>query len=333
MVLPFRGHFPETRLRRMRRHAWSREWLREHRLTPHNLVQPLFVREETMEESAHAMPAMTPVTLDGLIQKGREALSYGIGSVMLFPIVPASKKDERASDAVNPDNLICRAIKHLRHHVPSLGVICDVALDPYTSHGHDGLWRHGDVDNDKTLEILTRQAIMQADAGCHVLAPSDMMDGRIGAIRQALDRHGAHHVLILSYAAKYASSLYAPFRDVLGSTRSLQGASKEQYQMAIANREEALREVMMDIEEGADMVMVKPGLCYLDVLHCLKEHYAFPLAAYHVSGEYAMLHAAAEKGYLSYDDALLESLLAIKRAGATMIISYGALDAARLLQP
>ena len=324
------SRFPHTRLRRMRRSFWSRGWVREHHLHADNLILPVFVCEGNRDEDVPLMPAIKRLCLKSLVATAQSAYELGIHSIMLFPVVPSNKKDEKGSVALNPDNLLCQAIKALRHHVPSMGVICDVALDPYTSHGHDGVLKDNDVDNDTTVELLAQQALVQARAGCHVIAPSDMMDGRVGAIRRALDGEGFQHVLILAYSAKYASHLYHPFRHAIGSHKTLKGA-KTTYQMDSANLREALREALQDIDEGADMIMVKPGTLYLDVIHALRSHTLSPLAAYHVSGEYAMLRAAAEKGYLVYEDVLLETLLSFRRAGADAIVTYGALDAARLL--
>jgi len=262
------------------------------------------------------------------------AVELGIPAVALFPVTEAGKKTPDAEEAANPDNLICRAVRAVNAaHSDAIGVICDVALDPYTSHGQDGLLRDGYVVNDETIEVLCRQAVVQAAAGCDVIAPSDMMDGRVGAIRRALDEAGHQQVSILAYAAKYASAFYGPFRDAVGSAANLASGGKRTYQMDAANTDEALREVALDLGEGADMVMVKPGLPYLDVVRCVKDTFQVPTFAYQVSGEYAMLAAAAANGWLDRDKTMLESLLAFKRAGADGILTYFALDAARLLRP
>ncbi|MBC6444968.1 MAG: porphobilinogen synthase [Alphaproteobacteria bacterium GM202ARS2] len=324
------GRFPHTRLRRMRRLFWSRNWMREHHLHTDNLILPVFVHEGKHDEDIPLMPSVKRLCLESLVATAQSAYDVGIHSLMLFPVVPPDAKDEKGSEALNPDNLLCRAIQALRQSVPSMGIICDVALDPYTSHGHDGILKDDDVDNDATVALLAQQALVQAKAGCDVVAPSDMMDGRVGVLRKTLDENGFQHVLILAYSAKYASHLYHPFRHAIGSHKTLKGA-KTTYQMDTANLREALREALQDIDEGADMLMVKPGTLYLDVIHALRTHTLAPLAAYHVSGEYAMLRAAAEKGCLIYEDVLLETLLSFRRAGADVIITYGALDAARLL--
>jgi len=272
------------------------------------------------------------LSIDLLVEAAAEAHGLGIQAVALFPVTPAERKTPDGVEAVNPENIACRAIRALKHQVPSLGVICDVALDPYTSHGHDGLVRDGYVVNDPTVEVLCKQAVTQARAGCDVIAPSDMMDGRIGAIRKALDLAGYDQVAILSYAAKYASAFYGPFRDAVGSAANLGGADKKTYQMDPANAEEALREVALDLAEGADMVMVKPGMPYLDILTRVKRQFEVPTFAYQVSGEYAMLTAAAANGWLEHDKAMLESLLSFKRAGADGILTYFAPKAASLLR-
>jgi porphobilinogen synthase len=327
------GQFPHTRLRRLRRYGWSRRLTAESRLTIDDLIWPLFVHEGTRgRESVASMPGVERLSIDLLVEAVAGAVQLGIPAVAVFPVVDAAKKTADAEEAVNPENLICRAVRALKQaHGHAIGVICDVALDPYTSHGHDGLLRDGYVVNDETVEVLCRQAVAQAMAGCDVIAPSDMMDGRVGAIRRALDEAGFEPVSILAYAAKYASAFYGPFRDAVGSTANLGSGDKRTYQMAPANSDEAIREVALDIAEGADMVMVKPGMPYLDIVRRVKDTFAVPTFAYQVSGEYAMLSAAAQNGWLDRDKAVLESLLAFKRAGADGILTYFAPEAARLL--
>ena len=325
------GRFPRTRMRRNRRTPWSRRLVAEHRLDAADLIWPLFVVEgEGVRQPVASMPGVERLSIDVCVDAVGAAAALGIPAVAVFPSVTAALKTADAREAVNPDNLVCRAVRALKAAHPDVGVVCDVALDPFNSDGHDGLVRDGRVLNDETVEVLCRQAVVQAGAGCDVIAPSDMMDGRIGAIRDALDAAGATDTQILSYAAKYASAFYGPFRDAVGSAAALKG-DKAGYQMQPANALEALREVALDIEEGADMVMVKPGLAYLDVLRRVKDAFGMPTFAYHVSGEYAMLRAAAERGWLDYDRALIETLIAFKRAGADAILTYAAVDAARLL--
>jgi porphobilinogen synthase len=278
------------------------------------------------------MPGVFRLPIPALVDAAGEAAGLGIPVIAVFPVVPASLKDADGSDALNPDNIVCRAVSAVKRAVPELGVLCDVALDPFTSHGHDGVIRDGYVENDETVALLRRQSVVQAAAGCDIIAPSDMMDGRVGAVRSALDEAGFQHVRIMSYAAKYASAFYGPFRDAIGSKAALGSADKRTYQMDPANGDEALREVALDLAEGADMVMVKPGMPYLDVLRRVKEAFRVPTYAYQVSGEYAMLQAAALNGWLDGDRATIESLLAFKRAGADGILSYAAVDAARRLK-
>jgi len=324
---------PVARPRRLRRSPWIRSLVAENTLSPSDLIWPVFVREGAgTREPVVSMPGVERLSIDLLVEAAAEAHGLGIQAVALFPVTPAERKTPDGVEAVNPENLACRAIRALKHQVPSLGVICDVALDPYTSHGHDGLVRDGYVVNDPTVEVLCKQAVTQARAGCDVIAPSDMMDGRIGAIRKALDLAGYDQVAILSYAAKYASAFYGPFRDAVGSAANLGGADKKTYQMDPANAEEALREVALDLAEGADMVMVKPGMPYLDILTRVKRQFEVPTFAYQVSGEYAMLTAAAANGWLDHDKAMLESLMSFKRAGADGILTYFAPKAARLLR-
>ncbi len=326
------GSFPRTRLRRNRRAVWARALVAEHRLAASDLIAPLFVIEGTnIAEDIASMPGVQRLSIDRAVQAAAEAKRLGIPAVALFPRIDDKLKGDDGAEALNPDNLICRAVRAIKAAQPDLGVICDVALDPYTSHGHDGLLHGGAILNDETIGVLCRQAVVQAQAGCDVIAPSDMMDGRVGAIRDALDRAGLTDVQILSYAAKYASAFYGPFRDAVGSKKLLAG-DKKTYQMDPANSDEAIREVALDIAEGADMVMVKPGLPYLDIVRRVKETFAVPTFAYQVSGEYAMIVAAAERGWLERDRAILESLMAFKRAGADAMVTYFAFEAARLLQ-
>jgi porphobilinogen synthase len=318
----------------LRRYDWSRRLVAESRLTVDDLIWPLFVHESTKRrESVASMPGVERLSIDLLVDAVAGAVELGIPAVAVFPVVDAATKTAQAEEAFNPENLICRAVRALKQaHGNAIGVICDVALDPYTSHGHDGLLRDGYIVNDETVDVLCRQAVVQAAAGCDVIAPSDMMDGRVGMIRRALDDAGFEHVLILAYAAKYASAFYGPFRDAVGSAPNLGGGDKRTYQMAPANSDEAIREVALDIAEGADMVMVKPGLPYLDIVRQVKDTFAVPTFAYQVSGEYAMLCAATQNGWLDRDKAVLESLLAFKRAGADGILTYFAPEAARLLR-
>jgi porphobilinogen synthase len=329
----FFGRYPQTRLRRLRRYDWSRRLVAENRLSVDDLIWPLFVHEGTnRREAVRSMPGVERLSIDLLVEAVAGSIQLGIPAVAIFPAVDAAKKTPEAEEAVNSENLVCRAVRALKlAHGEAIGIICDVALDPYTSHGHDGLLRDGYVANDETVELLCRQALVQAEAGCDVIAPSDMMDGRVGAIRAALDEVGFEHVSIMVYAAKYASAFYGPFRDAVGSAANLGAGDKRTYQMDPANSDEALREVALDIAEGADMVMVKPGLPYLDVVRRVKDTFAVPTFAYQVSGEYAMLCAAAQHGWLDREKAVLESLLSFKRAGADGVLTYFAAEAARLI--
>ncbi|MFM8932263.1 MAG: porphobilinogen synthase [Gemmataceae bacterium] len=323
---------PVARPRRLRRSSWIRSLVAESTLSPSDLIWPVFIREGTgVREPVASMPGVERLSIDLLVAAARDAHELGIPALALFPVTPPERKTPDGVEALNPENLACRAIRALKQEVPSMGVICDVALDPYTSHGQDGLVRDGLVVNDPTVEVLCKQAVTQARAGCDVIAPSDMMDGRIGAIRKALDLAGFDQVAILSYAAKYASAFYGPFRDAVGSAANLGGADKKTYPMDPANAEEALREVALDLAEGADMVMVKPGMPYLDIVTRVKHQFGVPTFAYQVSGEYAMLTAAARNGWLDHDQAVLESLLAFKRAGADGILTYFAPKAALML--
>jgi porphobilinogen synthase len=332
VVRPVPGAFPSVRLRRTRQSAWSRSIVRESTLTPANLVWPIFLVEgEGRREPVASMPGVERLSIDLATEAAAEAASLGIPAIALFPYTDPALRDERASEALNPENLVCRGVRAIKAKTPDIGIICDVALDPYTSHGHDGLLIGGEIANDETIEVLVRQALVQAEAGCDILAPSDMMDGRIGAIRQALEASGHKNTLIMSYAAKYASAFYGPFRDAVGSSSTLKG-DKRSYQMDPANSDEALREVALDIAEGADLLLVKPGLPYLDIVRRVSERFAMPTLAYQVSGEYAMLAAAAEQGWLDREKCMMESLLAFRRAGACAILTYFAPEAARILQ-
>jgi porphobilinogen synthase len=277
------------------------------------------------------MPEVERLSIDLMLVAANEAAALGIPAIALFPRIDPTKKSDDGHEAANPENLVCRAVRALKKEVPEIGVLCDVALDPFTGHGHDGVLADGDVHNDRTIAMLVKQALVQVEAGCDIIAPSDMMDGRVGAIRAALEQAGHHNVLIMAYAAKYASAFYGPFREALGSASSLIG-DKRSYQMDPANGDEALREVALDLAEGADMVMVKPGMPYLDIVRRVKERFGVPTFAYQVSGEYAMLAAAMERGWLERDRAMLEALIAFKRAGASGILTYFAVEAAKLLK-
>ena len=327
------GRFPSTRPRRNRRFDWSRRLVAESHFTVDDLIWPVFVCEgDNRREAITSMPGVERLSADLLVEAVAGAADLGIPAVALFPATDPRKKSDDAAEALNPDNLVCRAVRGIKSAKLEIGVICDVALDPYTSHGQDGLVREGYVVNDESVDVLCRQAVVQAQAGCDVIAPSDMMDGRIGAVRRALDEAGFDHVLLLSYAAKYASAFYGPFRDAVGSAASLGTGDKRTYQMDPANGDEALREVALDVAEGADMVMVKPGMPYLDIVHRVKETFGLPTFAYQVSGEYAMIAGAADRGWLDRRKVVLESLLAFKRAGADGVLTYFALEAARDLR-
>ncbi len=303
----------------------------EHRLDASDLIQPAFILDGAdRSEAVASMPGVTRMSIDRLIGYAERCARAGIPALALFPVTPPELKTTEGEEAANPDNLICRAIRALKAAVPEIGLICDVALDPYTDHGHDGILRDGCIVNDASLAMLTRQAMVQADAGCDIIAPSDMMDGRVGAIRKALEEAGYCDTVILAYAAKYASAFYGPFRDAVGSGGALKG-DKRTYQMDPANSDEALREVCMDIAEGADMVMVKPGMPYLDIVQRVKDAFAVPTLVYQVSGEYSMIAAAAAEGWIDRDKALMESLMAFKRAGADAILTYAALEIAEKL--
>ena len=325
---------PSSRMRRMRKDDFSRRLMRENTLTADDLIYPVFVLEGSgQEEEVTSMPGVKRQSLDKLLYTAEEAVKLGVPMLALFPVV-TQNNTEGAEEAYNPEGLVPTAVRKLRETFPELGIMTDVALDPYTSHGQDGLTDAGGyVMNDETIEVLVKQALCHAEAGAQVVAPSDMMDGRIGAIREALEEYGHIHTRIMAYSAKYASAFYGPFRDAVGSAGNLGKADKKNYQMDPANSNEALHEVALDIQEGADMVMVKPGLPYLDVIRRVKDEFGVPTFAYQVSGEYAMLQAAIQNGWLDGDKVILESLLAFKRAGADGILTYSALQAAKLLQP
>jgi porphobilinogen synthase len=332
-----KGIFPSTRMRRMRRDDFSRRLMRENVLTANDLIYPVFVLDGTdRTETVPSMPGVERMTLDRLLKTAERALTLGIPALALFPVIDAKGKTPGAEEAWNPDGLVPRVVARLKQELPELGIICDVALDPYTSHGQDGLIDPDDptgyVLNDETLEALAKQALVQAQAGADVVAPSDMMDGRIGRIRAELDAHKLIYTRILAYSAKYASSFYGPFRDAVGSSGNLGKGNKYTYQMDPANTDEALREVALDIEEGADMVMVKPGMPYLDIVRRVKDQFGVPTYAYQVSGEYAMLKAAAQNGWIDGEACMMEALLSFKRAGADGILTYCAIEAAELLR-
>ncbi len=325
------GTYPRIRPRRNRRHDWTRRLVREHALTSADLIWPLFVHDEDARVPVGSMPGVERLSIAALVDEAKAAQALGIPAIAVFPVIDARLKSDDGEEAFNPDNLVCRAVRAVKSACDNLGVICDVALDPFTTHGQDGLVRDNHVVNDLTVEALCKQALVQAAAGCDVLAPSDMQDGRIGAIRDVLEQAGHHDALILSYAAKYASAFYGPFRDAVGSKKNLGSADKRTYQMDPANTDEALREVALDLKEGADMVMVKPGMPYLDVVRRVKEEFRVPTYAYQVSGEYSMLKAAAQLGYLDEESVMMESLVAFKRAGADGVLTYFAKDVAEIL--
>lgn len=324
------AQFPTTRLRRMRQHDWSRRLMRENVFTPNDLVWTVVVTDKAESEAVASMPGTMRLTVADAARAAVEARDLGIPAIAIFPNIDSTLKDARGSQADDPNGLVAHAIKAMKDAAPEVGIICDVALDPFTDHGHDGLIEDGIILNDPTIERLCEQAICQARAGCDVIAPSDMMDGRVGALRAALDAEGFENVMILSYAAKYASAFYGPYRDAIGSSAALQG-DKKTYQMDPANTDESLREVELDIAEGADMVMVKPGMPYLDIVARVKDAFGLPTYAFQVSGEYAMIEAAAANGWIDGERAMMESLLAFKRAGADGVLTYFAPRAAKLL--
>lgn len=322
-------------MRRVRQHDWSRRLVAENTLSVNDLIWPVFVTAGTNQsQPVESMPGVQRHSIDRLVEAVKEAAELGIPAIAIFPETDPAKKTEDAAEAYNPDNLVCRTVAAIKAAVPHIGIICDVALDPYTTHGQDGLVRDGYVVNDESVQVLCDQAVVQAQAGCDIIAPSDMMDGRIGEIRMALDQEGFENVLIMSYAAKYASAFYGPFRDAIGSKTNLSsgnvsGGGKHSYQMNPANSDVSIREVALDIREGADMVMVKPGMPYLDIVRRIKEEFLMPTFAYQVSGEYAMLNAAAQNGWLDREAVMLESLVGFKRAGCDGILTYFAIDAAK----
>jgi porphobilinogen synthase len=321
-----------VRPRRNRKAEWARRLVRENVVTTDDLIWPLFVVDgHNARAPVTSMPGVERISVDQAVRDAERAMKLSIPCIALFPYTDPSLRDASGSEAVNPDNLVCQTVRAVKKEFPDLGILCDVALDPFTSHGHDGLIEDGKILNDETVAVLVRQALVQAEAGCDIIAPSDMMDGRVGAIRQALDQAGFLDVQIMAYAAKYASAFYGPFRDAIGSAKTLTG-DKRTYQMDSANSDEALREVELDIAEGADMVMVKPGMPYLDVLRRVKDTFAMPTFAYQVSGEYAMIAAAANNGWIDGERAMMESLLAFKRAGADGILTYFAPQAAERVQ-
>ncbi len=332
MTIP--TQFPHTRLRRLRRDDFTRRLVRENALSVNDLIYPVFVLDgEKKREAVASMPGVERLSLDLLLPVAEQCVKLGIPVMALFPVIDSSLKTPDGREATNAQGLVPRVVKSLKQHFPNLGVMTDVALDPFTSHGQDGLLDDsGYIMNDPTVEVLVQQALTQADAGVDIVAPSDMMDGRIAAIRRALEAHGHIHTRIMAYSAKYASSFYGPFRDAVGSAANLGKSDKKVYQMDAGNSDEALREVAMDIAEGADMVMVKPGMPYLDIVRRVKDEFSMPTFVYQVSGEYAMLKAAAQNGWLDHDGVMMESLLAFKRAGADGILTYFAIQAAEKLR-
>ena len=326
------GGFPATRLRRSRMADWSRRLVAESTLSVDDLIWPIFVQDgDNTRTEVASMPGVERLTIDLAVEAAAKACDLGIPVIALFPQTDPSLKTEDGREAVNPDNLVCRTVRAIKQQVPDIGVLCDVALDPYTSHGQDGLIVRDEIINDETVDVLVQQALVQTDAGCDIIAPSDMMDGRIGAIRTALEQANHSNTMIMAYAAKYASGFYGPFRDAVGSSANLGKAGKKSYQMNPANTDEAIREVALDLQEGADMVMVKPGMPYLDIVQRVKAEFAVPTFAYQVSGEYAMLCAAAQNGWLDREAVMMEGLLGFKRAGADGILTYFAIEAAYIL--
>ena len=325
------GSYPSTRLRRNRKKNWTRQLLQESNLSPSDLIWPIFLSEgSNIIQPIKSMPGVYRYSLDKIEKLVEKAINVKIPMIALFPNTPSSKKNATGSEALNKNNLVCKALKLIKKNYKEIGLMCDVALDPYTNHGHDGLLKKNYVSNDETLKMLVKQSLLQADMGCDVIAPSDMMDGRIGAIRNALDKNGHELVQILSYAVKYASSFYGPFRDAVGSKKSLKG-DKKTYQMDYRNSHEAIREVSLDINEGADFVMVKPGMPYLDIIRLIKDNFKIPVFAYQVSGEYSLIKNGINMGIIN-DDAITESLMSFKRAGANAIVTYFAYEVAKKLK-
>ncbi len=331
---PFLGHFPQTRMRRLRSTPWLRNMVQETQLSPSHLIWPLFVIDGTgRREPIATMPGVERMSIDLAVDAAQEACELGISAIAIFPVIPTELKSPDGAHALSPDNLICRTTRAIRERLGNaIGLVCDVALDPYTSHGHDGLLEDGRILNDPSVEVLCQQAVNQVRAGATVIAPSDMMDGRIGQIRQRLDSMGFEDTVLMSYAAKYASAFYGPFRDAVGSASSLGGGDKKTYQMNPANTDEALREVALDLAEGADIVMVKPGMPYLDIIRRVHDTFRVPVAAYQVSGEYAMLKMASQQGALNERACVLESMISFRRAGASSILTYFAREVARWLR-
>ena len=326
--------YPATRMRRTRRHDWSRRLVAENTLSASDFIWPVFIVDgEKKREPVSSMPGVDRLSIDLLAGTAEDSAKLGIPVIALFPYTDPALKKADGREALNANNLVCRAVREIKRAVPEIGVLCDVALDPYTDHGHDGVFdpKNENIANDATVDVLVKQALLQVEAGCDIIAPSDMMDGRIGAIRTALEAAGFHDTLIMAYAAKYASAFYGPFREALGSAKVLNG-DKRTYQMDPSNGDEALREVALDIAEGADMVMVKPGMPYLDLVRRVKDEFGMPTFAYQVSGEYSMLTGAIERGWFDRDRVMMESLMGFKRAGANGILTYFARDAAKLLR-
>jgi len=324
--------YPNLRLRRNRRESWLRDLVAENHLRAADLILPIFVTEEPGRTKIPSFPGVERLSIAEMLKEAEKAVKLGIPALALFPVVPKEKKSDSAEEAWRTDNLIHRAIREMKKEIPHIGIICDVALDPYTSHGHDGLMKDDKILNDETIVALCKQALAQAESGADIVAPSDMMDGRIGAIRKALDKADFQDTGILAYAAKYASAFYGPFRDAVGSAGALGKSGKLTYQMDSRNGNEALRECALDVQEGADILMVKPGLPYLDILFRVKEAFKMPTFVYQISGEYSMLKAAADKGWLDYERGLMESLIAFKRAGADGILTYAAIEAAKFIK-
>ncbi len=325
------GSFPKTRLRRLRKSRWMRDIISENNISPKDLILPIFVREgKNKIENIKSMPGIKRYSIDKIPSVLKEVEKYKIPMVALFPYTPNNKKDKIGSEALNPNNLICKSLRLIKRKFPQLGIMCDVALDPYTSHGHDGIIVNNEIDNDKTIKILIKQSLLQAKMGCDVIAPSDMMDGRVGAIRKALDKNNFSNVNIISYGVKYASNFYGPFRDAVGSKTKLK-KNKKTYQMDYRNADESLREIGLDIKEGADIIIVKPAIAYLDIIKKIKDNFKIPVIAYQVSGEYSLIKNGIEKKFLT-DDAIMETLIAFKRAGACAIITYFALEIAKQIK-
>jgi len=323
--------YPSTRLRRNRKNEWSRRLVQENTLSSNDLIWPIFIREgRNVKEPINTMPGVYRYSIDKLEKLVENAIDKKIPMIALFPNTPSSKKDNEGSEALNKNNLVCKALRLIKKNYKDIGIMCDVALDPYTIHGHDGILKNNYVDNDETIKILVKQSLLQAEMGCDVIAPSDMMDGRVGEIRKSLDKNGYQLVQILSYAVKYASNFYGPFRDAVGSKKALKG-DKKNYQMDFKNSQEALREVALDIKEGADFVMVKPGMPYLDIIKLIKDNFKIPVFAYQVSGEYSLIKNGINKKILN-EDAIIESLSSFKRAGASAVITYFAEEVAKKLR-